>query len=63
MFQFIKANKMFTAIAAFAGILLAVLCYGLAVGNVIAIAIGSLMLFAAIAYSFVSAHKEAQSSK
>jgi Na+/H+ antiporter NhaD/arsenite permease-like protein len=59
MFQFIKSNKMFSALIVF----VAVLCYGFAVRNVIAIAIGSLMLVAAIAYSFVSSHKEAQSGK
>jgi hypothetical protein len=59
MFQFIKANKMFTAVVAVSVVLIMVLCYGLAVRNVVAVVLGVAMLTGAIAYSFGSMVKEA----
>lgn len=52
MFQFIKANKMFSAVVAVVAVLLLVLCYGLAVRNVAAVVLGVLMLCGAMGYSF-----------
>lgn len=52
MFQFIKANKMFSAVVAVVAVLLMMLCYGLAVRNVAAVVLGLLMLCGALGYSF-----------
>lgn len=58
MFQFVKANKMFSAVVAVTVVLLMVFCYGLAVRNVFAVVLGLAMLVGAIAYSFTFIIKE-----
>lgn len=59
MFQFIKSNKMFSAVVAIASILVLALCYGLAVRDVFSVILGAVMLAGAIAYSFGAMVKEA----
>lgn len=59
MFQFIKSNKMFSAVVAITSILVLALCYGLAVRNVVAVVLGMVMLTGVIAYSFGAMIKEA----
>lgn len=59
MFQFIKSNKMFSAVVVIASVLVLALCYGLAVRNVAAVVLGAVMLTGAIAYSFGAMAKEA----
>lgn len=58
MFQFIKSNKMFSAVVAIASILVLTLCYGLAVRDVFSVILGAVMLTGAIAYSVGSMVKE-----
>ena len=58
MLQFMKSNKMFTAVVTVSALLLMVLCYGLAVRNVVAVSLGVAMLAGAIAYSFTAYYKE-----
>jgi hypothetical protein len=58
MFQFVKANKMFSAVVAVAVVLTLLLCYGLAVRNVAAVVLGLLMLCGAVGYSFAACIKE-----
>jgi hypothetical protein len=50
---------MFTAVVTVSVVLIMVLCYGLAVRNVVAVVLGVAMLTGAIAYSFGSMVKEA----
>lgn len=59
MFQFIKANKKFSAAVAGMFILSMAFAYGLAVRDIFSVALGSLVLVGAIAYSFGSIIKEA----
>lgn len=63
MFQFIKANKMFSTVVAVTVILLLALCYGLAVRNVFAVVLGVTMLAGSVAFGVGAMVKEALFSK